>query len=106
MKYKHLGLKKMDKIDPYFPEGFWTMYCVFIDKSHLHEKTIEDKAMKFDMYMFGWFIMFYGVSTLFRSLNTKLNSKQFSLVQVCSLNAKTDLFQATQFSKSSQFSSI
>ena len=32
--------------------------------------------------------------------------KQFSLVLVCSLNVKTVLFQAIQFSISTQFSSI
>ena len=46
-------------------------------------------------------VLFYGVSTLFRSFNTELNFKQFSLASVCSLNVKTVLFQEIQFSISS-----
>ena len=46
-------------------------------------------------------ILFYAISSFFRSFNTELNFKQFS--RFC---LKTVLFQAIQFSLKTQFSSI
>ena len=62
--------------------------------------------------LIGWLVvLFYGVLNLFRSFNAELNFKhiQFSISIVLvykQLNVKTLLFQATQFSISTQFSSI
>ena len=50
---------------------------VFID-FHLQSRYIGNKSF-FVGWLVGWFL-FYGASTLFRSFNTELNFKQFSLV--------------------------
>ena len=72
-------------------------------------KFLHRRMKSFSMFLktpglVGW--LFYGISTLFRSFNAKLKFKQFSLALAHSLNVKTILFQAIQFSISTQFSSI
>ena len=60
------------------------------------------------------FVLFYGISTIvgyFHAIsifytNKQFYFKQFSLAKVCSLNVKTGLFQAIQFSIRNQFGSI
>ena len=57
----------------------------------------------------GWLVSFTVYQPFFESFNAKLNLIQFSISIVflyTHLNVKTVLFQAIQFSISTQFSSI
>ena len=44
-------------------------------------EQIQSKVIQeWSSWLVGWLVLFYGISTLFKSFNAKLNFKQFSLV--------------------------
>ena len=62
--------------------------------------------IKISLHHIHMVVLFYSVLTLFGSFNTEFNFKQFSLAEVRSLNVKTVIFKAIQFSIGTEYISI
>ena len=52
----------------------------FIGRNNCIETFKKESLDKEVGWLVGCFVLLYGISTLFRSFNAKLNFKQFSLV--------------------------